>query len=83
MQWVEVDYLRRKQITRYFRFLTLFCGRGCTYLFLSTLSFSMLNDLAGFKFLGYVCGGSVFLVGCLSLSARVLSLKMSCARVAR
>lgn len=62
-----VDYLRRKQITRYFRFLTLFCGRGCTYLFLSTLSFSMLNDLAGFKFLGYVCGGSVFLVGCLSL----------------
>jgi hypothetical protein len=62
-----VDYLRRRQITKYFRFLTLFCGRGCTYVFLSTLAFSMLHDLAGFSFMGYVCGGFTFLVGCVSL----------------
>merc|ERR1719440_444842 len=62
-----VDYLRRRQIRKYFLFLTLFSGRGCTYVFLSTLAFSMLRDLAGFSFLGYVGGGFTFMVGCVSL----------------
>lgn len=62
-----VDYLRRRQITKYFRFVTLFTGRGCTYVFLSTLAFSMLRDEAGFGFLGYLAGGFTFLVGCVSL----------------
>lgn len=58
----RADSLRR-MMTKYFRFLTLFTGRGCAYIFLATLTYAALHDVEQDYFLGYLMGGYVFLVG--------------------
>jgi hypothetical protein len=57
----------REVITKYLRFLTLFTGRGASYIFLATMSYAALHDNKISPFLGYCLGGYIFLVGCASL----------------
>jgi len=50
-------------IYKYFLFMTRFTGRGIWYLFLGTMIFASLWDLAICPFLGFILGGFVTLLG--------------------
>jgi len=53
----------RDLVAKYLRFLTLFIGRGLTYLFLSTMVWSALHDNKINEFFAYIFGGFIFFVG--------------------
>lgn len=59
---LRADALRRAA-TKYFRFLTLFTGRGIAYIFLATMCFSALWDENINSFLAIILSGYVFVVG--------------------
>merc|ERR1711964_564136 len=62
----QFDVLR-KIIAKYFYFLTLFVGRGITYLFLSTMAYAALHDNGINASLGVLLGGYIFFCSCASI----------------